>query len=183
MRGYATEEHLEKISKDDFERTYLNEDGTFSAQNMTFLATSPVTQEKIMASFMPSKVTVPDIKEFEKMMKNSQAKRGIIVVVDSITAMAKRALQTAEALLVETFVLADLVVNITKHKLVPKHTLLTAEEKAALLERYHLKETQLPRINQHDAVARFLGLRPGNVVRIERNSETAGRYITYRLVV
>lgn len=111
---------------------------------------------------------------------------GILITQSSITPAALKiipAVMAAEGLILETFQEQDLLVNITHHELVPKHVLLSAEEKKKLLERYRLKESQLPRIQTGDPVAKYLGLRRGQVVKIIRKSETAGRYASYRWAI
>jgi DNA-directed RNA polymerase I, II, and III subunit RPABC1 len=134
-------------------------------------------------------VGLKQLRDFMNHLGSGQFYSGIMVTVKPITGMAIRLLRGASNLSdgpkggIEVFVEQDLLVNITKHELVPKHVLLSAEEKAQLLTRYRLKETQLPRIQSTDPVAKFLGLRRGSVVKIIRKSETAGRYASYRWVI
>ena len=75
----------------------------------------------------------------------------------------------------------ELLVNITRHELVPKHMILCDAEKAELLKRYRARESQLPKIQCEDAIARYFGVHKGQVMKIIRPSETAGRYVTYRI--
>ena len=51
------------------------------------------------------------------------------------------------------------------------------------MKRYKIKENQLPKILTKDPVAKYLGLKKGDVVKIIRDSETAGKYVTYRITV
>jgi len=74
-------------------------------------------------------------------------------------------------------------INILKHKLVPKHIILKDEEKKELLEKLKILPEQLPKIITTDPVAKALGAKEGDIIKIIRNSPTAGVAIYYRLVV
>ena len=128
------------------------------------------------------KIGADKVRECVKKMEESNVKRCIIVTPKGMTHYAKQLIQeTSRSNTMEQFLESELLVNITKHELVPEHRVMSKEEKETLLERYKLKETQLPRILVDDPVARFLGLQRGQVVKIIRPSETTGRYVTYRL--
>lgn len=139
----------------------------------------------IWVEFLPdSNVGIKQMRAFAQYLSSHSFHTGILVTAVNITPAALKIIPAvASETRIECFMEADLLVNITHHELVPKHVLLSKEERAALLSRYRLKDTQLPRIQLGDPVARYLGLRRGQVVKIIRKSETAGRYASYRLTV
>jgi len=139
-----------------------------------------------MFVFFPDepKVGIKPIKTYCQRMQEENIMRAIIVVQLGMTPSAKQALvEMAPKYILEQFIESELLINITEHMLVPEHKVMTNEEKAELLVRYKLKESQLPRIQEGDPVSRYFGLKRGQVVKIIRPSETAGRYVSYRLVV
>lgn len=67
--------------------------------------------------------------------------------------------------------------------MIPKHELLTKEESAQVLARYSSSPSQFPYILATDGIAKEVGAKPGDFVRITRSSETAGTSTYYRYVV
>ena len=74
-------------------------------------------------------------------------------------------------------------IDIAKHELVPKHTLLNEKEKEELMNSYKITLRQLPRILDSDPQVSILNGKAGDVVKIVRKSQTAGQTVYYRVVI
>ncbi|KUJ17144.1 RPB5 subunit of DNA-directed RNA polymerase [Mollisia scopiformis] len=204
-RGYQLSDAEVTMSFDAFKQKYTTDDGSISRKMMNFSASptlemikrysNPVTAHDLHPSspdigtiwveFLPdSNVGIKQMRAFAQHLTANNFHTGILITGVNITPAALKIIPAvASETRIECFMEADLLVNITHHELVPQHVLLSKEERTALLQRYRLKDTQLPRIQLGDPVARYLGLRRGQVVKIIRKSETAGRYASYRLCV
>ncbi|PKK85876.1 MAG: DNA-directed RNA polymerase subunit H [Thermoplasmata archaeon HGW-Thermoplasmata-1] len=73
--------------------------------------------------------------------------------------------------------------NVLKHNVVPYHEVLSDADAGKVLEVYGIKPDQLPKILDTDPVARAIGAKPGQVIRVIRQSRTAGEAVAYRLVI
>ncbi len=74
-------------------------------------------------------------------------------------------------------------VSISNHILIPKHSKLSQKDKKELLERYDITENELPKILASDAGLLKVSAKPGDVIKIERKSKTAGYSKFYRVVI
>lgn len=73
--------------------------------------------------------------------------------------------------------------DILKHKLVPEHAILSKTEENKILKQLNVHQEQLPKIKSDDPVVKEIGAKSGDVLKITRRSHTAGKFVTYRLVI
>ncbi len=74
--------------------------------------------------------------------------------------------------------------NLFEHELVPKHVVLSEEEKEKVMKKYGInKLNQFPKILKSDPVVRTLKAKPGDLIKIIRKSSTAKESIYYRVVI
>lgn len=176
-------------------RTKQNKDFMkISREKLLYLTQHSQDPNRTIFVFFPSvsKLSVKHIKNFWVNLRKENSKRAIIILkeggryrVAGISTAAKRAIESmnSSGYVLEVFQEKELLINITKHELVPKHQPLNEKQKSALLKKYGLKLSQLPRVCLSDPISRYYGMQIGDVFKITRPSETAGKYVTYRIVV
>ena len=148
---------------------------------ISLLARIPKERKHVLIWCMLDKrvVGVAYVKKLEKAMKAAGAEKGIIVANCRYTYAAKR---DSKKYSIELIPRIFPSFNIFKHEMVPKHDILPPEEAKELLDKYRAKPHQLLRIKASDIAAIAIGAKPGDVLKITRNSLTAGKYVSYRYV-
>ncbi|RWR97081.1 DNA-directed RNA polymerases II and IV subunit 5A [Cinnamomum micranthum f. kanehirae] len=176
-KAAALEAFVNKYGKKKFNRKVLN--SIFVKEN---------EPDCKICVFFYKGITAKKLKSCFEHSCSVKAARGIVVVEKAIPEYMKSFMEEFNADIpsyrFELFQEAELVVNVSKHDRAPKHVLLSSDEKCKLLERYKVKETQLPKILVTDVQARYLGACPGQVIKVIRPSETAGQFVAvYRFVI
>ena len=182
-RKFIVEEKQKKMNFDEFKEKYENK-----TINEIFYKKDDNNKEIMrlyIEYFMDPKINAKHFDDFLDNMNKIEGKSsGIIVVLANLTPQAnKKLIELNIKKPIQCFNINELMINVTEHADVPKHILIDEKEKKSLLEKYRIKESQLPKILINDPVAKFYGLRKGDVVKIIRNSENAGKYVTYRVTI
>ena len=137
---------------------------------------------KVLVWSIPTKGTVgvAYINQMSKVMNESDVENAIIISSGRYTQAAKtNSKKNNIELIPRTFP----AFNIFNHVLVPKHEILSNEERNDLLKQYRVKPYQLPKIRESDPAVMAIGAKAGDIVRILRESQTAGTYTSYRYVI
>jgi DNA-directed RNA polymerase subunit H len=139
-------------------------------------------KKKVLIWCLPSQGTigVQYINQLKKTMKEEGVDRAIVVTSGRYTQAAR---VTARKGGIELIPRIFPSFNIFDHILVPKHEIVKPDERKKLLQEYRVQPYQLPRLKASDPAVKAIGAKPGDIVRIIRDSPTAGKYVSYRYVV
>ena len=146
----------------------------------TLLHVLIVPGSKTMSSKAPlNKMIARMISEFSKNIP-------VEVVLVSNELMKARLISSVEIDIkgstVENYSYKLFIIDVTKHHCVPPHSIADRREVEEYCKEYYLSLNSLPKILQTDPQAVWLGVKPGQVVKILRPSESAGYAVAYRQV-
>lgn len=133
-----------------------------------------------------TRVTATEFKNFITFASENNYAGGIIIVTptnpsESILQLVREHISDKENQLVQIFFQSHLNFNISKHRKVPKHRILPQEEIEKMMKEYNLtKLNSLPKIDSQDAMAKWIGARPGDVIEITGMCVASGENKRYR---
>jgi DNA-directed RNA polymerase I, II, and III subunit RPABC1 len=189
-RGYDIPKNTDSISCMDYEtfKKLSNEDLTITAVLRSGYTLNKFPKIIVFFPEDPTRLGVKTIRNYYDRMIDLGINKAILVVKENITPFAKNSITSFTKLeenpvFIEVFLEKSLEIDISKHELVPKHELLSEEEKKALLDKYKIKEVQLAKMMSTDPVSRYYDFHEKDVIKITRPSETGGVYINYRIVI
>lgn len=70
-----------------------------------------------------------------------------------------------------------------EHEFVPKHEAMAPEDAENILRTYKVSRDELPKIKIDDPAIKSLEASVGDIIKITRNSPTAGKSFYYRVVI
>lgn len=83
------------------------------------------------------------------------------------------------------FHIRQLQFDIMTHRMAMPHRILNEEERTAMFKAYKISkpEEQLPWIDSQDAMVKWIGAIPGDILEVSRHSDVAGIQLYYRYCV
>ena len=124
---------------------------------------------------------------------STNANDTVLTERDTLIIVTKQEVKTMNQYLNQLFLQGRFIVllsldrlqfNILNHQYVPPHTILSKEELDEMMKKYNVADkSQLPDISRYDPVALAIGMRPGDVCKIDRPSKSAIHSTYYRVCV
>ena len=141
---------------------------------------SDFNDEKCYIMFIFGKLTsMKKIHGIDAFMETSKGNKRIFIANQINQKTYKQFMENSNT---EVFFDYELLVNIIEHDYQPYFEVLSEEDQKNYFKSYKTKKTEMPKMLSTDPVARYLGLKGGEIVKIIRQSITSGFVPSYRLV-
>ncbi|PSR88978.1 hypothetical protein PHLCEN_2v4940 [Hermanssonia centrifuga] len=137
-RGFQVSDDEIHMDLATFRSHYANNAGSVDRGQLNFFTNHQNNPEEQIFIFFSDErsVGVKTMRKLLGILEEKSIQRGIIVFPGNMTPSARKVIVAmASQYKLEEFSESDLLVNITHHTLVPKHELLTPEQKKTLLEK------------------------------------------------
>lgn len=132
--------------------------------------------KKVQVFFCNEKLGVTQTKELLTSLLEQKIEHIILITKNKLTSYAKKEmLNLGKNLEKEIFYNSEMIYNIIKHELVPKHELLTLEETRLMIEKFGKK---IPNIKITDKVCRYYNGKIDQIFRIYRKNKIYYRIVT-----
>ncbi|KAL8103496.1 DNA-directed RNA polymerase V subunit 5C-like [Apium graveolens] len=116
-------------------------------------------------------------------LSHDSSRPKILLILQGKMNSHARKLADESSFQIETFPITDLLVNITKHQLLPKHEILSNEEQQSLLKKLEVQPSQMPRMLETDPIVKYYGLKKGQILKVTYAGPSTGPFATYRCVM
>jgi DNA-directed RNA polymerase subunit H (RpoH/RPB5) len=136
-----------------------------------------------------SRLSAGDPQKFMEFAEENSHRNGIIVISqnrlsETVEAALNAIVADSSNQLIQVFEFRHLYFDITKHARVPQHRILSSEERDAVLKEFNIQSaSQMPKIDWKDAMARWIGARPGDVIEISGMCEASVQNRRYRFCI
>jgi len=177
MQSFTTKQ-LNNLNEMFEYRKYKQTTFHLSSNDMLFFSKG-IDDQLVCVKFIDiEKINVDNVRIFIAYLDKHDISHGIIICKNEPSIQVMKEILTL-TIVFEIFYANQLNINISKHSLVPIHTLLSTEDAERVKKDYAVSFAKFPRIKYRDPMARYIGAEVGNLIKIEK----PGQYITYRYVI
>lgn len=136
-----------------------------------------------------TRVTEKELNHFLTFATENDHTAGILVVTptrpsDMVLKVLRTHVEDRQNALVQIFELRHLQFDISKHRKVPRHRIMTDAERTAMMKEFNVSHPKfLPKIDSQDPMAKWIGARPDDVVEVNGLCESSGQNKRFRYCV
>lgn len=139
--------------------------------------------DELIIKYIPQQVTTINksagsITDFLSSYKTSYK----LVIVKGINTKSRQHIQSNYSDS-EVFLVSELMINLVDHDLIPKVEILSVQDRDAFCQKHMCKKRNIPKMSAADPLSRYYNLKPNDIIRVIRPSETSGFVPSYRLII